>query len=391
MGWSLLRKTGLTFHSPAQSFKGYTLVTPIGADYSVLLDMSGRVVHRWRQPGFRLFQARLLPGGTLLAMGTDASLPPAPQTPFTEDPPPFAQHIRRIGGNATHLREVDWDGQLVWEYHNEAIHHDFIRQADGHTWVAEWVELPTELARRVRGGARRRGERFPPMLSDDLVELDTGGRELRRIHLWQLLDPVRDAICPLESRWEWTHLNSLALMPNGDLLVSCRTNSLVAIVERSGASLRWKCTAPTVVHQHHATVVEGGHVQVFDNGMHRIGMPFSRVVEIDPATSAVVWEFGGDPPEQFFSGHISGAERQPNGNVLVCEGASGRVFEITRRGETVWEWVTPFVTNTAGRMRPWIFRAHRYAPDQAGLEARSLDPARHADFNRLYGLDRAPG
>jgi hypothetical protein len=179
-------------------------------------------------------------------------------------------------------------------------------------------------------------------------------------------------------------------MPNGDLLVSCRTNSLVAIVERSGSSLRWKCSAPTVVHQHHATVVDNGHVQVFDNGMHRIGMPFSRVVEIDPATSAVVWEFGGDPPEQFFSGHISGAERQPNGNVLVCEGASGRLFEVTRRGETVWEWVTPFVANTAGRMRAWIFRAHRYAPDQAGLDTRSLDPARHADFNRLHGLDRAP-
>jgi hypothetical protein len=31
-----------------------------------------------------------------------------------------------------------------------------------------------------------------------------------------------------------------------------------------------------------------------------------------------------EPPEHFFSGHISGAERQPNGNVLVCEGASGR-------------------------------------------------------------------
>src|SRR5205085_6019361 len=132
-----------------------------------------------------------------------------------------------------------------------------------------------------------------------------------------------------------------------------------------------KCTSPLVYHQHHATWLDNGHVQVFDNGMHRVGTPFSRVVEIDPLVpNAVVWEYTGEPPEQFFSGHISGAERLPNGNVLICEGASGRVFEITRRGETVWEWVSPFVTNTAGRQRAWLFRAQRYAPDASAIAGR---------------------
>jgi hypothetical protein len=386
MGWSLHRKTGLTFHSPAQSFKGYTLITPIGADFSALLDMDGRVVHRWHQPGFRVFNARLLPSGTLLSLCTDASLPPPQQTTFTDPPLPFAQHVRRLGGNATHMRELDWDANTLWEYRNEAMHHDFARAPDGSTWVAEWAELPEELARRVRGGARRRGERFPPMLSDELVRLGPDGSEQQRIKLWQLLDPVRDAICPLETRWEWTHLNSLALSADGQLMVSCRTNSLVASVDPDAGSFRWKVTSPTVYHQHHATWLDNGNVQVFDNGMHRIGTPFSRVVEIEPATGAVAWEYMGEPPEQFFSGHISGAERQPNGNVLVCEGASGRIFEISRRGETVWEWTSPFVVNTAGRMRAWVFRAHRYAPDHAALRNRALDPAEFAAFNRLYGL-----
>src|SRR6185437_8973502 len=129
----LQRKTGLTLHSPAQSFKGYTLVTPIGADYSALLDMSGQVVQRWSNRGFRVFNARLLPSGNLLALCTDASLPPPPQTPFTDPPPPFAEHIRRLGGNATHLRELDWDSRVVWEYRNAVMHHDFVRLADGHT------------------------------------------------------------------------------------------------------------------------------------------------------------------------------------------------------------------------------------------------------------------
>jgi hypothetical protein len=386
MGWSLFRKTGLGFHSPAQSYKGYTLVTPIGADFSVLVDMEGKVVQRWHQPGFRVFYARLLASGRLLSLSADASLPVPPQTTFTDPPLPFAQHIRRLGGNATHLRELDWSGNAIWEYRNDVMHHDFVRTETGSTWVAEWAELPEDVARRVRGGVRRRGERFPPMLSDELVEIDMNGNEIRRIRLWELLDSVRDAICPLETRWEWTHLNSLALTGDGDLLVSCRNNSLVAIVGASGSELRWKCTSPVVYHQHHATWLDNGHVQVFDNGMHRIGTPFSRVVELEVGSGAVVWEYVGEPPEQFFSGHISGAERQPNGNVLISEGASGRVFEITRRGETVWEWTSPFVATTAGRQRAWIFRALRYAPDFAGLVGRSLDPAQCADFNRLYGL-----
>lgn len=386
MGWSQFRKTGLTFHSPTQSFKGYTLVTPIGGDFSVLLDMEGRIAHRWSLPGFRVFNARLGPHGTLLALCSDASLPPAPQTPFNEPPPPFDQHIRRLGGSATHLREVDWDGKLVWQYLNPAIHHDFAREPNGRTLLAEWVEVPEELARRVRGGARRPGEKFPRMLSDDIIEIDSSGKELRRIRLFELLDPTRDAICPLEQRWEWTHLNSLAVMPSGDILVSCRSNSRVMIIDRASGGLRWKYGSPDVFHQHHASPLERGTVQIFDNGMHRIGMPYSRVVEVDPATSKVVWEYGGEPPEQFFSGHISGAERLPNGNVLICEGASGRVFEITHRGETVWEWVTPFSVTTAGRTRAWIFRVHRYAPDYPALQGKTLDPARYADLNRLYGL-----
>jgi len=386
MGWSLFRKTGLSFHSPAQSFKGYTLITPIAADYSVLLDMDGRVVHRWLVRGFRIFNARLLPSGNLLALCADASLPPPPQVPFTEPPPPFEQHIRRLGGSATHLREVDWDANPTWTYRNPAIHHDFVRQSNGRTLVAEWVEIPPDIANTVRGGARRPREKFPPMLSDDLVEIDASGTEQRRIHLYDLLDPIKDAICPLEQRWEWTHLNSLTVMPDGDILVSCRSNSRVFIVDRERGQIRWKYGSPDVYHQHHASALDGGTVQIFDNGMHRIGTPFSRVVEVDPATGNVVWEYSGDPPEQFFSGHISGAERQPNGNVLICEGASGRVFEVTRRGETVWEWTTPFTVNTAGRVRAWVFRAYRYAPDYPGLQGKSLDPARHADFNRLYGL-----
>jgi hypothetical protein len=386
MGWSAYRATGLTHHQPTQTFKGYTLVTPAGGDSSYLLDMDGRIVHRWRFAAVRPFYSRLLPNGNLLTLGVDLSLPPPVQVPFDQPPPPFSQHVRRLGGGGRNLQERDWDGNVVWEYQNEAIHHDFVRLPNGNTLLPLWAELPPEFARRVRGGVRRPREKFPPLLTDHIIEVDPAGHEVWRVKLEDLLDPVRDPICPLEQRWEWTHMNGLSLTSEGNIVFSCRNNSRVGIVERATGRLLWKYGAPDIHHQHNATALPGGTIQIFDNGMHRTGLPRSRIVEVDPQDSRVVWEYTTDPPEQFFSAHVSGADRLPGGNVLICEGASGRVFEVTAKGETVWEWINPFANRVNGRLLTLIFRAHRYAPDFPGLAGRRLDAAEYGDLNRLHGL-----
>ena len=96
-----------------------------------------------------------------------------------------------------------------------------------------------------------------------------------------------------------------------------------------------------------------GNVQIFDNGMHRPdAMSYSRIVELDPSDSSIVWEYAAQPREQFFSGHISSAERQSNGNTLICEGTSGRVFEVTSRGEVVWDGQEPRGAPGRGRFLP---------------------------------------
>lgn len=382
MGWSPFRKTGLTHHLPAQTFKGYTLITPLNGDSTYLIDIAGRIVHRWRLVGLRAFYARLLPTGRLLAMGTDASLRPAEVPPGTV--PPFEVAIRRVGGSVTHLRELDWEGETAWEYQNPAMHHDFVRLSNGNTLLIELVEMPPEVARAVRGGYRERPQ--PPMLGDDFIEIDAAGKEVRRVSLWKLLDPRRDAICPLERRNEWTHTNSLDLTREGAILFSCRNNSLVGLIDKDGA-LSWRYGRPNVHHQHHATALDNGNVQIFDNGMHRPGMPRSAVLEVNPKDNKTVWQYVGNPEASFFSGHISGAERLPGGNVLVCEGAPGRIFEVTRQGEVVWEWISPFASRApTGQLLTSVFRAHRYSPDHPALAGRELDPERYADLNRLYGL-----
>jgi hypothetical protein len=82
---------------------------------------------------------------------------------------------------------------------------------------------------------------------------------------------------------------------------------------------------------------------------------------------------------------ISGAERLPNGNTLICEGAKGRVFEVTATHEIVWEYVNPFFASNLrfGDRVNFVFRAHRYGPDHPALQGKDLDPDRYARYNNL--------
>jgi hypothetical protein len=381
MGWSAFRKTGLT-HNGATALKGYVVVSPMTGSDTYLLDMSGQVVHHWRFPGYRLIYSRLLPNGNLLTLANGESL----STP-TVAPGKFAatfeDQVRATGGVGSALIETSWDGEEIWRYDNPRIHHDFVRLPNGHTWLPEIVQLPDEVAREVRGGLPKRP---PRVISDDFIEIDAKGKEVRRLHLWQMLDPRRDPICSLERRDSWTHTNSLDVTRDGDLLFSCRHNSRVGIVDLKSGKLAWKYGAPDVHHQHHATALANGNVQVFDNGMHRPGMPQSSIVEVNPKNNEVVWRYNGSPEPQFFSGHISGADRLADGHVLITEGACGRIFEVTRKGEVVWEWISPFVTWRRDQPLCWVFRAYKYALDDPAVSGRELDPARYRELNRAYGL-----
>ena len=78
----------------------------------------------------------------------------------------------------------------------------------------------------------------------------------------------------------------------------------------------------------------------------------------------------------------------PNGNTVICEGAPGRIFEVTPDKNIVWEYINPFFGQAGGGRGAesinGVFRAHRYGPDHPGLQGKDLDPARFANLIRLY-------
>jgi hypothetical protein len=104
-------------------------------------------------------------------------------------------------------------------------------------------------------------------------------------------------------------------------------------------------------------MLANGNILIFDNGTKR---KFSKVIELEPLTRTVEWEYVSDPPKDFFTHSRGSAQRLPNGNTLMCEGDKGRALEVTKDGEIVWEWVNPEIVE---HHRPQIYRMMRLLPE----------------------------
>jgi outer membrane protein assembly factor BamB len=117
------------------------------------------------------------------------------------------------------------------------------------------------------------------------------------------------------------------------------------------------------------TALAGLVLLVFDNGSRRGA---SRVVELDPETLEVSWQYPAEPGGSFFSRWRGGAQRLANGNTLITESEKGRVFEVTPAGEVVWEFWNPEVVDG---QRKRIYRFHRVP--RSHVEALFGAPGQH--------------
>ena len=157
--------------------------------------------------------------------------------------------------------------------------------------------------------------------------------------------------------------------------------------------------------QHHTHwIAEGlpgaGNILIFNNG---IGRGYSTVNEIAPpmdgagaysiapgvafGPSSPAWTYAASPTTNFYSSEISGCQRQPNGNTLICEGIKGNLFEVTSAGQIVWRYMCP-VTSTIlnqgdaipidparpDQLMNAVFRVTRYPTNYVGLAGKDLTP-----------------
>lgn len=209
---------------------------------------------------------------------------------------------------------------------------------------------------------------------------------------------------------DWHHINSIDYNEELDqILLSVRNFSEIWVIDHSttteeaagstggrygkGGDLLYRWGNPaaydrgntndqTLFVQHDAEWLDSGNILIFNNGQGRTDGNYSSVDEITPpinsdgsyqlnataayGPAATSWTYADAASGEFYAQRISGSQRLPNGNTLICEGTEGRLFEVTTDGTIVWEYIH---TNE-------IFRAERYSYSYpAFLDGSSGEPA----------------
>ncbi|MGD8628428.1 MAG: arylsulfotransferase family protein [bacterium] len=322
---------GVSIYRSECAQPGLNLVTSGHAPEALLMDMEGRVLHRWaidfadafpdhdesdaRWKGCvycRDFWRRtyLYPNGDLLAI---------------------------FDGYG--IIKLDRDSRLIWANACGA-HHDLFVDQDGLIYV---------LTRKPRDIPRF--SETVPVLEDFVTVLDRDGKVIKSVSVIEAFE--RSSYAPmLRSKpltlpdllhtntvqvLDGSHEDESKIFKRGLVLISSRNIDVIALVDLSGERVTWALTGQWVA-QHEPTLLPDGDILLFDNQGH-FGM--SKVIELDPLTQEIVWAYEGTPENGFFSETSGSTHRLANGNTLIVESNSGRAFEVAVDGEIVWEYFNP--------------------------------------------------
>lgn len=353
------RGVGLIAHDPALSCGGYTLIAPqTGGGKVYLVDMQGEVAHQWQLPVRAGRHAVILPNGNLGYNGNHA-----------RSPDRYPAWSMWHGGD---FYEVTPGGEIVWRYEDIAHHHDAQWLPNGNLLYAACEAVPAGFAQKVPGGTAHGSDEV--MYGDVIREVDRQGKPVWEWKAWEHLDPEQFPIHPGFGRYHWPLVNGLGVMADGSILMSLRTTAGIIGVDKDSGKVTLHVPPSVVSHQHAPVPLANGHILAFDNGNFRTGghVAFSRVVDIDPATNEVVWAYTDPMVSSFYTPYMGNAQRLPNGNTHITESATGRLFEVTREGEVVWEYIIPWFApypdeaarKTGGGMLNTVFQTFRYQPEQ---------------------------
>ncbi len=314
-------------HDPGAAYRGLNLYVSGHAAEAVLMDMSGRTLHRWRYPLRRLWpdlarnpemakleyfrRAYLFPNGDLLAIYEGQG-----------------------------LVKLDTRSRVLWAYRG-GVHHDLFVAADGRIYVLD-----------------REGKVIPRInpqngvLEDFVTVLSRSGRLLRKISILKSFErsPYAGLVAAMPLRQgDIFHTNTIEMLDGrfagldpafrqGNLLLSVFVLNTVAVLDPDRETVVW-ARAGVWRHQHQPTFLDNGHLLVFDNL--GAGGERSRVIEMEPVSGRIVWQYGGTPAVDLFTKTLGSAQRLPNGNTLITESQNGRALEVTAAGRTVWEFYNP--------------------------------------------------
>jgi len=340
---------GVTCYEQGLVEPGYILFAPAGGSECYLLGERGDIAHQWRLPGKLGNYGQLLENGNLLVSIKQGGGP-------------------KLAAGGGRLLELDPQGDIVWEHTDLSQHHDFSPTHDNNVLYLAWELTLTKEARRVKGGIPNSDHEDGGIYEDVLREVDRDGKIVWE---WKLKDHFpydKYSLRPTTNRHEFAHANACHVQADGNILVSFRQIDLIVLVNRQTSEIDWEMEDRSWGGQHDCQRLDNNNIILFANGSEQPAPEHSRILEIDPNSKDIVWQYKGQPAVTFSSPRVSGVHRMANGNTFICEGMHGRLFEVTQAGEIVWEYVSPFY-NTVPQIGTTnqIFRARKYSKNDRRL------------------------
>jgi hypothetical protein len=431
---SSIQPTGVIRYNKAKAFQGYTLVTANTSNRAFLLDMEGNVVHKWQMKYNAGLYALLLPNGNLLAGGSLRQEAPV-----------------NFGGSSGMITEYDWNGNVVWEWKELSDtfvqHHCFYRMPNGNTLVLGWEYKSYEEAiakgrdpkTLSQEGYNNHGKLIKGIWPDYVREISPDKKVVWEWHAWDHLGKGENQIdinfvLPKAARYmagpDWTHFNTVEYIAETDqIILNSRNFGEFYLINHKTGAIEWRWGNPSAYGKgkgpsflddgdqqlfgpHHVTKLDNGNFLAFDNGWHRSEGERSRVLEIDPKTGKVAWQWTSKLAHTFNSRYQGAVHKLPNGNYLITSSGLGHLLEVTgdKKGEIVWEWVNPLINNNpkcfltdddligdpmeqvAGNT---MHRAYRYGKDYPGLKGKDLSkkepfvPGGCFEMWKLYAKEEA--
>lgn len=343
--------TGVVLHRDGATAGGFILYASRGAQTAELIDRDGAVLNRWTGPqeGGYWSDTELLPDGSLVVVGATSER-------------------RDLQQSARYLRRLAWDSTLLWEADFPA-HHDVEMLADGRL-----LTLSSEVRTILDGNTER------TILDDEIVLTNADGEVLESYSIADAyldasagVEPPRLAVRPAmvgdlpgadvfhANSVEWIdvpeHVDDHPIYQTGNVLISMRHQHRIAVLSRDERRIIWTWGKGVLDGQHSARMLPSGNILIFDNGLARKA---SRILEVDPRSETVVWDFSSDDRYYFYTAGGGASQRLPNGNTLATYTSKGRLFEVTAAGEVVWQFVNP--TPERGRARRATIHASKWLP-----------------------------
>ena len=448
------RTVGLFTNDTANTYKGYTLFAPKLYTATYLINNAGRLIHKWTHSTYAPGDwAYLLPNGNLLRACSVRN-----DTLSAGGGEGGRLELYNWGDTLLWSFNYSTANYMQHHDFRMLPNGNIIMLVIERKTIPQTIAAGFDTS-KFQPDFRNNGYMVPDYIVEVQPTYPSGGTIVWQWHVWDHLIQDFDATklnygvvvnhpelvdCDGDGRQLpsfWNHINAIDYNTKYDqIVVSVRGNSEAWVIDHSttttqaaghtggryghGGDLlyRWgnpQCykigtaTNQKLFEQHDVNWIDStspgaGHMICFDNG---VGRNYSTIDEFAPPVDSLgfysrtagtafgpatySWTYQATPPTSMYAGDISGAQRLPNGNTIICVGTTGQFVEVNPAGTTVWKYICPVINNGPiywndsiphdpshpAELKNMVFRVRRYPLNYSAFTGRDMTPG---NFVELY-------